>query len=59
PDVITGIIEFANEKNITKIVLGKPAKKGYLKKIITTPIVDKLIEAVSKEERDYDIEIIA
>ncbi|HMR00618.1 MAG TPA: hypothetical protein PKE39_16465, partial [Ignavibacteria bacterium] len=59
PDVITGIIEFAKEKNITKIVLGKPAKKGYLKKIITTPIVDKLIEAVSKEERDYDIEIIA
>lgn len=59
PDVITGIIEFAKEKNITKIVLGKPAKKGYLKKIITTPIVDKLIEAVSMEERDYDIEIIA
>jgi len=27
PDVITGIIEFAKEKNITKIVLGKPAKK--------------------------------
>lgn len=59
PDIVTGIIEFAKEKNITKIVLGKPAKKGYLKKIITTPIVDKLIEAVSKEERDYDIEIIA
>lgn len=59
PDIVTGIIEFAKEKDITKIVLGKPAKKGYLKKVITTPIVDKLIEAVSKEERDYDIEIIA
>ena len=58
-DVVTGILEFAREKSITKIVLGKPAKKGYLKKIVTTPIIDKLIEAASKEEQDYDIEIIA
>jgi two-component system sensor histidine kinase KdpD len=59
PDIVEGILEFAKEKNISKIVLGKPAKKGYLKKIVTTSIVDKLIEAASKEEQDYDIEIIA
>ncbi len=59
PDIVEGILEFAKEKNISKIVLGKPGKKGYLKKIVTTSIVDKLIEAASKEEQDYDIEIIA
>ncbi|MEO8513405.1 MAG: universal stress protein [Ignavibacteria bacterium] len=59
PDIVEGILEFAKEKNISKIVLGKPGKKGYIKKIITTSIVDKLIERASKEEQDYDIEIIA
>ncbi len=58
-DIVSGILDFAREKNITKIVLGKPSKKGYIKKIISTPIIDKLIEAASKEEQDYDIEIIA
>lgn len=59
PDIVEGILEFAKEKNVSKIVLGKPAKKGYLKKIVTTSIVDKLIERASKEEQEYDIEIIA
>jgi two-component system sensor histidine kinase KdpD len=59
PDIVEGILEFAKENNISKIVLGKPSKKGYLKKIVTTSIVDKLIEAASKDEQDYDIEIIA
>lgn len=59
PDIVSGILIFAREKNITKIVLGKPSKKGHLKKIISTPVIDKLIEAASKEEKDYDIEIIA
>ncbi len=57
--IIEGILDFAREKGITKIVLGKPAKKGYLKKMVTTSIVDKLIEKAAKEEQEYDIEIIA
>jgi two-component system sensor histidine kinase KdpD len=59
PDIVEGILDFAKEKNISKIVLGKPGKKGYIKKIVTTSIVDKLIEKASKDEQDYDIEIIA
>ncbi len=59
PDVVEGILDYAREKGVSKIVLGKPGKKGYLKKIVTTSIVDKLIEKASKEEQEYDIEIIA
>lgn len=59
PDIVTGILDFAVKKNITKIVLGKPAKKGYLRKIVSANIVDKVIDAVLKEEKDFDIEIIA
>lgn len=58
-DVVSGILDFARDHNITKLVLGKPAKKSYLKKFITLDVVDKLFERISSEDQDYDIEIIA
>ena len=58
-DIVDGILEFAAEKGVTKIILGKPSKLGYLKKIVSSTIVDRLLEKVSGSERVIDIEIIA
>lgn len=58
-DIVEGIITFAAEKGITKIILGKPSRRGYIKKLVSSTIVDRLLERVSESERDFDIEIIA
>lgn len=58
-DVVSGILEFAEAKNITKIILGKPDKKSYLKRISRVNILDKLLEKAEESEFDYDVEIIA
>jgi two-component system sensor histidine kinase KdpD len=58
-DIVEGILEFAKEKGITKIVLGKPAKKGYLKRLTSSNIIDVLLDKVEAEQQDYDVEILA
>jgi len=58
-DIVEGILTFAAEKGITKIILGKPSRRGYIKKLVSSTIVDRLLEKVSESERDLDIEIIA
>jgi len=42
PEMSTALIRFSNERNITKIVMGKPTRKG-LKRLLFGSIVDTLI----------------
>jgi len=42
PDMSEAIIRFSNERNVTKIVLGKPTRRG-LKRLLFGSIVDVLI----------------
>lgn len=58
-DIVEGIIEFANEKKITKIILGKPAKKSYIKKLTSENILERLLESIESGEKNFDLEIIA
>jgi two-component system, OmpR family, sensor histidine kinase KdpD len=58
-DIVSGILEFARDKDVTKIILGKPDKKSYLKRISRVNILDKLLEKAEESEFDYDVEIIA
>lgn len=58
-DITEGIMNFAAENKITKIILGKPTKQGYLKKLVSSTIVDKLLEKAAKSDLELDIEIIA
>lgn len=58
-NIVEGILEFAKEKGITKIVLGKPEKKGYLKRLTSSNIIDTLLDKIESEEKDYDVEILA
>jgi two-component system sensor histidine kinase KdpD len=58
-DIIDGILEFAKEKNVTKIILGKPTKQNYFKKLFSLNLIDKLLDKIENEEQDYDLEIIA
>lgn len=58
-NIVEGILEFAKVKRVTKIVLGKPAKKGYLKRLTSSNIIDTLLEKIEAEERNYDLEILA
>ncbi|MGZ8238045.1 MAG: DUF4118 domain-containing protein [Methylobacter sp.] len=42
PDMSAAIVNFSNERNITKIVMGKPTRRG-LKRLLFGSIVDMLI----------------
>ncbi|NOT10369.1 MAG: sensor histidine kinase KdpD [Methylococcaceae bacterium] len=42
PDMSAAIIKFSNERNVTKIVMGKPTRRG-LKRLLFGSIVDVLI----------------
>lgn len=42
PDMSAAIIKFSNERNITKIVMGKPTRRG-LKRLLLGSVVDVLI----------------
>lgn len=54
--IIEGIMKYTTEKEITKIVVGRPDKSFSLKKIIRGNIVNKLIEAL--KDVDCDLEIV-
>ena len=42
PEMSDAIIKFSNERNITKIVMGKPTRRGW-KRLILGSLVDELI----------------
>ena len=54
--IIEGIVKYSSEKEITKIVVGRPDKTFSIKKIMRGNIVNKLIEAL--KDTDCDLEII-
>ncbi|MDQ3022391.1 MAG: hypothetical protein M3R36_17760 [Bacteroidota bacterium] len=54
--IIEGIVKYASEKEITKIVVGRPDKEFSIKKIIRGNIINKLIDAL--KDTDCDLEII-
>lgn len=58
-DIVEGILNYAKEKNISKIILGKPGVKNYFKKIVHGNIIDKLLDKVENEDNEYDIEILS
>ena len=58
-DVIQGILNYAKEKLVSKIILGKPAIRNYFSKIVHGNIIDKLLDKVDKEKAEYDIEILS
>ena len=42
PDMSSAIIKFSNERNVTKIVIGKPTRRGF-KRFLLGSVVDALI----------------
>jgi two-component system, OmpR family, sensor histidine kinase KdpD len=42
PDMSSAIIKFSNERNVTKIVMGKPTRRGW-KRLLLGSVVDVLI----------------
>lgn len=58
-DVIEGILKYAKEKMVSKIILGKPAIRNYFSKIVHRNIIDRLLDKVEKENNEYDIEILS
>ncbi len=54
--VVEGIINYTKEKEITKIIVGRPGKKFSMRKIMKGNIVNKLIESL--KDIDCDLEII-
>ena len=54
--IVEGIIIYSKEKEITKIVMGRPDDKKSFKKILKGNIVNKLMNAM--KDIDCDIEII-
>ncbi len=54
--ILDGILKYRQEKEITKIVVGRPDKSLSVKRILRGNIVNKLIDAL--EEVDCDLEII-
>lgn len=54
--VVEGIIDYSSNKEITKIVIGRPGKALSIKKIMRGSIVNKLIDAL--KDRECDLEIV-
>ena len=54
--IVDGIIKYTLEKDITKIVVGRPDNKLSIKKLFRGNIVNKLIDAL--KDIDCDLEII-
>jgi len=50
--IIEGIVKYSSEKEITKIVVGRPDKAFSVKKIIRGSIVNKLIDALKDTDCD-------
>lgn len=55
PTIVSGILKFSADKEITKIVVGRPGKAFSIKKMLSGNIVNKLIEALKDKECDLEI----
>ncbi len=55
-NIIKGIVDYSSEKEITKIIIGRPDEKFSMKKMFRGNIVNKLIDAL--KDTDCDLEII-
>lgn len=55
-NIVDGIVNYSKEKEITKIMIGKPDKSVSLKKVFSRNIVNNLIEKL--EDSDSDLEIV-
>jgi len=58
-NIVDGLMDYAKEKGVTRIILGKPTRKHYLKKLVSENIIDKLLDRVEADEQDFDVEILA
>lgn len=58
-DIVEGILKYAKEKMISKIILGKPAAGNYFRKLFNGSIIDKILDKVENENSEYDIEILS
>lgn len=54
--VVDGIAAYISEKEITKVVVGRPDSKFSVKKMFTGNLINKLIDAL--KDKDCDMEII-
>ncbi|HET9135661.1 MAG TPA: sensor protein KdpD, partial [Candidatus Kapabacteria bacterium] len=54
PDAVKAIGEYARQKNIQLLVVGKPAPKRF-PKLLGSTIVDKLIDELEQDEIDIQI----
>ncbi|MBK7256150.1 MAG: sensor protein KdpD [Ignavibacteria bacterium] len=55
-NVVDGIAAYISEKEITKVVVGRPDSKFSFKKMFAGNFINKLIDAI--KDRDCDLEII-
>ncbi|MEO8446156.1 MAG: sensor protein KdpD [bacterium] len=55
--IVEGIIAYAKDKEVKKIIVGKPGKKSVMNKIIGRSIIDDLLEKL--EDTEFDLEIIS
>ncbi len=55
-NIVGGIMQYAKDKDITKIVVGKPSKDLSLKRLLKGNIINKLMEEL--EDKDCDLEIV-
>lgn len=55
--IVDGIIDYAKEKDVKKIIVGKPEKKNIFEKITKKNTIDDLIDKI--EDTEFDLEIIS
>jgi two-component system, OmpR family, sensor histidine kinase KdpD len=53
--IVEGIIDYSNNKEITKIVIGRPGKAMSVRKFMQGNIINKLIDALKDKECDLEI----
>lgn len=58
-NVADGIIEYAGRKGISKIILGIPSERNFVKRFLSGNLMYKLFERAGKEEPGFDIEILS
>jgi len=58
-NIADGIIEYAGRKGISKIILGIPSERKFVKRLLSGNLMYKLFERAGKEEPGFDIEILS
>lgn len=55
--VVEGILSYAKNKDVKKIIIGKPERKNIITKLISKNIINELIEKT--EDTEFDLEIFS